>query len=412
MATITVGDGGDVADWASVTIESNNTYDGQGLTFSEEINFSSVNDVTIINTNIIGNNRIVVQDSDRLNLTNCSVSGRTSGNAIDLRRGDDIVVSGCESFDNLNGINLQECNGGRIDIYCHDNDNDGMLVQLATDDLRITGTFENNGHDTAQSDCDGIGIGHAGGTMTNIVVHDAIFRNNGPRFGSHAKGSGLYVGTANVFTITLDVVGCTFEGNYRCGAFIGNEWLSGDITGNIITGTFGDQSLGGIHLNTTGVTGEGNCCNNVIHDNPGVIAGIRVASPVNGGSCNIQNNIMDNNDGTGFVAEININNTDGSRTTDHNIYNPASGNDVAYELVTAYSTAAAWAAANGGADEEEADPQLDADGFPDNTNLHTSGNKWWTGGNPLDNNGEPFSDWECTVGAIQKTDTPFHPTQL
>jgi len=59
------------------------------------------------------------------------------------------------------------------------------------------------------------------------------------------------------------------------------------------------------------------------------------------------------------------------------------------------------------------DPLLDANGVPTaNSPMVGAGSRWWTGANPVGANGEPFSDFDTDIGAIQSTHGKFHPVNL
>ena len=60
-----------------------------------------------------------------------------------------------------------------------------------------------------------------------------------------------------------------------------------------------------------------------------------------------------------------------------------------------------------------ADPDIDSNYIPNSTSpLIGTGSKWWTGPNPIGNNGEPFSDIDTDIGSVQSTYGPFHPKNL
>lgn len=56
---------------------------------------------------------------------------------------------------------------------------------------------------------------------------------------------------------------------------------------------------------------------------------------------------------------------------------------------------------------------LDSSDVPVNKgDAFANGIKWWTGPNPESYSGEPFSDFDTDIGAIQSTYSPFHPVNL
>jgi len=44
--------------------------------------------------------------------------------------------------------------------------------------------------------------------------------------------------------------------------------------------------------------------------------------------------------------------------------------------------------------------------------ISDEGVRWWTGPNPTGADGEPFSDFDTSIGDVQSKDGPFHPTQI
>ena len=59
------------------------------------------------------------------------------------------------------------------------------------------------------------------------------------------------------------------------------------------------------------------------------------------------------------------------------------------------------------------DPLLNSDGsLSSSSPLIGIGKKWWTGAEPVGADGEPFSDMNTDIGAIQSTLGPLHPVNL
>ena len=78
-----------------------------------------------------------------------------------------------------------------------------------------------------------------------------------------------------------------------------------------------------------------------------------------------------------------------------------------------YADLAAWEAAVATAsDNTEADPLVNTDySLKSNSPCVSAGVKWWSGTNPIGVDGEPFSDFDTSVGAIQSKSGPFHPAR-
>ena len=90
-------------------------------------------------------------------------------------------------------------------------------------------------------DGDGVGVGHAGGTITNLVLTDNVFVDCGPQYALDAdipadvtnspdvdRGAGFFLGSSSA----MDVFGLTLERNvfqdgHRYGALFGNEVKGG-----------------------------------------------------------------------------------------------------------------------------------------------------------------------------------------
>ena len=411
MATFTVGPGGDFANWAAITFSANNIYDGQGLTFAEDITVTSVNNVTIRNTTLSGEYQMLAVTSDDFTLQDFAAGNNSSDTAIRIIQCDRFTGIRVSATDSDAGVTLQECNDGVCDLIVTGNSRVGVRVFGDTANLDITGTFSNNGNSDS-GDRDGIGVGQDGGTVTGLVIHDAIFQENGPIGTSVQSGAGLYLGTGNPFSCEMSVLRCQFIDNYRMGLHIGNEWVGGDIVGNVCTGTTGDQGWGAFHINPTGMTQTGNICNNTITQNTGNTSGLRLFGAAGGGNTlNVQNNIFDRNDGSSFTAELNMSVVDANRTADYNRYNVEGSNDAAVEASNTYATAELWAAANGGANEATADPQLNNVYRPQASAIWDAGGKWWTGSRPIGGDGGAFPDWDISVGAYQSRDVPLHPAR-
>lgn len=96
------------------------------------------------------------------------------------------------------------------------------------------------------ADCDGIGVGHDGGTLSYFTVRDCKINYNGPRIrimppgwvGDLNRGSGIYIGTTNTFAApNVSIINCELVGNMRLAAIIDSQVDGLNFRSNLVKST-------------------------------------------------------------------------------------------------------------------------------------------------------------------------------
>lgn len=360
-------DGTSAADaWAigSVVQGASGVDDGDTLNFSGTLttDFVVSQAGVTLKGGLFSNAIIRSTDLDRVVLDGCIADSDTVGTGLQLRGGDNCRGIQIEGSNCDIGLNLQEVTGCIVDALIDSNVATGVKLQVLSDDVRITGRFINNGP-TGSGDSDGIGIGHAGGDLTNIVVHDAVINNNGPRSGAlTAVGGGLTLSTSEPCTCELDILRCEAAGNWRSGISLSDEWISGNVVGNVVSGTLAPAAgiRGALNLAMDGLTAAANVCQNTVANNGGATSGLRIFDASPGSAVTVCNNIVYENgaDASGVVAELNNSAADGNRTIAYNCLYNSAGENVAHEVSTGYATAALYDAGPGGGGHIDTDPSF------------------------------------------------------
>lgn len=359
---------GDVV-WGASGVDTGDTlYIDGTLTAQLDVQQSDITITVTSNGGVIDGANLLISDESGITVNGVEIKNDASNGGLDIRRSSDITVVGVYSHDNEFCINLQDTTDSTVDstTRCEDNDLTGMKIQGAVtgaSNLTIAGTYARNG--ATSGDGDGIGIGHAGGTMTNINIVGARLIDNGPRSGSSDAGGGITVSTSNSATAEVNIRRCYFEGNYRSSINLADEWIGGVIAGNVIVDGIGPATggtRGAIHLVATGLSQLAWIVNNTIDGNTGYSSGIRVFGASPASALTIVNNSISNQTNGSYVADINLSTTDAARTVKYNnVYSPA-GNTVAREGANTYATVALWDDANGDGGHIDADPLFIAPG--------------------------------------------------
>jgi hypothetical protein len=278
---------------------SNRSYDGQtGLLYISGLNGLTLNNVTVrhfgINTSGSMAGIYIVNCS---NLTLQSVSSLWNGAGFAFNNVDD------SSLDSSSNVSY--------------NWTEGLRVEGNSDRLTMSGTYSYNGRRKwyqggtnlkFAADGDGIGIGGIGGTMTGLVVQDAIVSYNGPADGDQVSGgqdwgSGIYLGTTYANSASVSIYRSQIYKNHSMGIFLdGGEWTGGTIAYNVIRdnlnyGTSDTYNAFQFGCGATGFT-SANIYNNVIARNYGN-AGLASTSACASQTVRIRNNIFYNNGRTG-----------------------------------------------------------------------------------------------------------------
>ncbi len=197
---------------------------------------------------------------------------------------DDITADAC-----LSGIGIDGGNGYLgPGVVCEDNMGVGLAVQANTNltALKVSGGIYRRSNrapavaTNAQTvgyvfDGDGIGIGHDGGTITGVVIDNAIVEYNGPPDGdTTVAGAGVYVGTASAMDAGVSVTRCIIR--YNHGAAINlNDWSGGNIDSNVcynnVNGPTSGTNQYAVFADCTDASfTTASVCNNLFASNGGV----------------------------------------------------------------------------------------------------------------------------------------------
>lgn len=254
-------------------------------------------------------------------------------------------------------------------------------------DIEVTGNFHDvceipryNGlNKTWNTDCDCVGIGHTGGTMTRGRIHNATFNRCGPQrlallsdeAGDLNRGSSVYLGTSNAFAADgLIIENNWISASHRYLVFIGDEATNYSIRGNILhdgltNPAFTTTGLVRLTTATAGATTV-TVANNHFVNNDGI-------TPLYFGTANasaaytIKNNVFAFNSGGGGTFNGNFHRavTTSSTSESNNLFWSPAETTIVRSESTNYSTVAAWQAASSqGAGDLNASPAFVGNSFP------------------------------------------------
>lgn len=204
-----------------------------------------------------------------------------------IRNSSDITLTGTHSYTySYSGIALD--GGSRIQlattVSASDNIGQGIIAEGSTAalvDCIIRGQFNRNGQTpryngvsiSHSQDSDGIGIGHRGGTITNLIIERFESKFNGPTSKSvtNSIGSGVYVGTVSALDASVTIRSGWVENNHKHGIYLEtDDWIGGDVIGNVIKDNCATaiSSIYALQLPTnTAVTVPVRVMNNTFHGN-------------------------------------------------------------------------------------------------------------------------------------------------
>lgn len=260
-------------------------------------------------------------------------------------------------------------------------------------DVDVTGNFHdickipryNGVTKTWNTDCDCLGIGHTGGTMTRGRIHNATFDRCGPQrtsllsdeAGDLNRGSSIYLGTASAFAADgLVIENNWISASHRYLVFVGDEATNYSLRGNILhdglaNPTYTTTGLVRLTTATAGATTV-TIANNLFVNNDGI-------SPLYFGTGNasaaytVKNNVFAYNSGGGgtFNGNFHRATTTSSTSESNNLFWSPAEATIVRSGSTNYTTVAAWQAASSqGAGDLNSNPifvggtpQTTADGF-------------------------------------------------
>ena len=217
-----------------------------------------------------------------------------------------------------------------------DNIVSGTMIEGNSSHIDLSGDYSRNGRTlhydgvnlNYAQDGDGIGIGGSGGTITDIIIHDATISNNGaPDGNTNDWGSGIYSGTSNPMTVSsLSILNSKIFGNHAAGIHIDRE-LSGSnsIFNNTIYQNINFPDNGSCHHAVAVFAGNAgfasmNIDNNMIALNPLLACGAALyIGNAGSGTVTIQNNSFYNNGNvTAFTGDLWIQNPVSGNVVEHN----------------------------------------------------------------------------------------------
>lgn len=392
--------------------------------------------------------------------TNAEKTYKTS--AIYLKNSSNIVFDNVSVLYNLLGMYVSGGSNITIKSNCSISYNEGSGLGVdgyfgTTDRLLVSGTYDSNGTNpifdgtvwNVGYDCDGIGIGQLGGTVTNMRIVGAKLLNNGSSTGtipSYAggtlnRGSGIYMGTGVEYpmTVELDIIGCIFDNNYRYACNLNGPssvgiWKGGRIIGNIVKNTRYDPATAGVGAMTiinpalvfskTTIIANNTFTNNT-HSRALFVA-FRDTQ-----TAKISNNLFYNALNAGSVAgqaDLNIDRArDNPNVIESNnlFYRTDSETIVRYWSSGASETKtinmstdtssyiATYQAAGKMLNWVKSNPLLDANLVPGSGSPAIAGGyKYWAGARPYVYGGEPLPDTAIDIGAVQSTGNAGHPKNL
>jgi len=255
-------------------------------------------------SNVVLNNVVVTHWSVN------NAAGQQS--AVQVKNSDHITFRLVVIERNLHGLLLDGATNFAMERSCAVENNTlaGVLVQGNVNNLDLSGYYDANGRYqfyqgtslAYATDGDNIGIGGSGGSMSNIMVHDAYVGHSGaPDNDASAFGSGLYCGTSNSMAVWgLFVDRVEFVDNHYRGAYFGPQQFGGRVSGCAFFGNTNVSSLDQqtLHINAPQQSYAGMViAQNAFVDNRG-----RAALYVTGsGTVVIKNNVFHNNGNAGTL---------------------------------------------------------------------------------------------------------------
>ncbi len=318
-------------------------------------------------------------------------AGHSGGNGIfgrALKSADvyDVSITGTTNSDfiGVTALTIQNDNGGIITSdFIHVHDCNVYYADLETDAKGIEIGNDANITETIQS-----------AKVWNNVIQGT---NHSMLFGSIIGGKGWGNYSKN------SVIGALNKHTTDC------EW-----SGNVITEATGQFMRSKADAN-------GSFCNNTCID---TLNGTGVFMYANSDDSVNSNTMFKNNNCYHNIArtqpDMVVNDTSTADVDNNNIFGTAAKNAtvIYYPLAASYASWSLAEAAEATINNiTEVDPL-----FTDLANLDlslqvgsplvSSGIKWWTGANPIGADGEPFSDFDIDIGAIQSKHSPFHPVNL
>ena len=258
--------------------------------------------------------------------------------AIMITHDDHIAFNKLVTSGNFTAVDIDGSTYVSIDAASVISDNivSGVMIEGNSTHIDLTGDYSRNGRTlhydgvnlSYAPDGDGIGIGGSGGTITDIIIHDATVSNNGaPNGNINDFGSGIYSGTPNPMAVSsLSILNSKIFGNHAAGIHIDRE-LSGvnSIFNNTIYQNINFPDNGSCHHAVAVFAGNAgftsmNIDNNMIALNPLVACGAGLYVGNSGsGIVTIQNNSFYNNgNSTSFMGDLWIQNPVSGNVVEHN----------------------------------------------------------------------------------------------
>ncbi len=413
-------------------------------------------------SNVIFKNLIIRDFISGPQSTGTTVEKSYKGYSTYVKNSSNITFDNVSILYNLVGMYISGGSNITVKSNCNISYNEGAGLGVdayygTLDKLYVSGVYQSNGTNpifdgtvwNVGYDCDGIGIGQMGGTITNMVIKDAKFINNGPSSstipaysgGSLNRGSGIYMGTGSEYpmSVELSVIGCTFDNNYRYACCLNGPsatgiWKGGSIVGNIVKNTRYDAAAAGVGAMTIinpalTFSKPVYVSNNTFTDNThsrALFVAFRDTQ-----SAKISNNIFYNalvNGAVAGQADLNIDRArDNVNVIESNnlFYRSDSSTIVRYwssaaaetKLITMSTDTSSYIATYQAAGKMlnwvKSNPLLDTNLAPaSNSPAIAGGHKYWTEARPTVYGGEPLPDSGIDIGAIQSSYNTLHPKNL
>ncbi len=231
---------------------------------------------------------------------------------------DHITVDKVSIINNSSGLGISSCTNFTVTPSSNISDNiySGVMIEGNSSNLDISGTYNNNGRPLIYNgewigytgDGDNIGIGGAGGIMSNISIHDATISNSGSDNNSGIEyGAGIYLGTEFSMTVSnINILRNKFFGNHSSALYLGPQFTGGSVENNIFYNNNFTQTQNTVQIDPSNPSFTSVVvANNVIYKNTGRSGLIVYIHETSGGSVALKNNIFFNNGrSSDYVADL------------------------------------------------------------------------------------------------------------
>ena len=271
--------------------------DFEGLTgsiYANGKNYLRLENIVVKNFDANTSGEVTFTSCDHITLDKVIITNNSQG----------LGIHGCTNFTITPGSSISG------NIYS------GIGIDGNSSNLDISGMYDNNGRHLIYNgtylgytgDGDNIGIGGAGGTMSNISIHDATISNSGSDNNSGIEGgAGIYLGTSYDMTVSnINILRNKFFGNHSSALYLGPQFTGGSVENNIFYNNNFTKTQNTVQIDPSNPSFTSVVfANNVLYKNTGYSGLIVYIHETLGGSVALKNNIFFNNGrSSDYVADL------------------------------------------------------------------------------------------------------------